>query len=74
MYNQWKCNIKINEKNYYSYHGLKMNVKNETILFQLRFLIFHIDLNIMRIFNFLSWELYIYIFNSLNGTQIHILL
>lgn len=42
-----------------------MNVKNETILFQLRFLIFRIDLNIMRIFNFLSWELYIYIFNSL---------
>lgn len=31
-----------------------MNVKNETILFQLRFLIFRIDLNIMRIFNFLS--------------------
>lgn len=39
-----------------------MNVKNETILFQLRFLIFRIDLNIMRIFNFLSWELYIYIY------------
>lgn len=46
-----------------------MNVKNETILFQLRFLIFRIDLNIMRIFNFLSWKLYIYIFNSLNGTR-----
>lgn len=28
IYNQWECNIKINEKkkkNYYSYHGLKMN-------------------------------------------------
>lgn len=44
MYNQWKCDIKINEKNYYSYHGLRINVKNETILFQLR-----IEIN----FNFL---------------------
>lgn len=70
IYNQWECNIKVNEKkNYYSYHGLKMErVKNGTILFQLTHLIFRIDLNIMGIFLIFFYHEN-YTFNSLNGTR-----
>lgn len=30
------CNIKINEKNYYSYHGLKINVENGTNIISIK--------------------------------------
>lgn len=54
IYNQWECNIKINEKKkkklLFVSRIKNERVKNGTILFQLPHLIFRIDLNIMGIF------------------------